>query len=807
MKKQFPFIRKTVVTLSLLVISVFNGKAQFVSIPDANFVLYLQANFAAAMNGNQMDTSNTDVINATSVDCGGLNIADITGIQYFDNLTTLNCSLNSLSSLPILPSILTSLNCSNNTISCLPFLPPTLQTITATGNSITCLPNLPNGTLVSDIGTDVCYSILPGLSQPALDFCVCNGEVIVTTVGGPYDYVWSNGYNDLGNSQELSILMNACSGIQYSATITPTGGGCTAYFAGGSPGGPDSILISVNTVNTSCSGFADGSACLSVAGGVPPYSYQWSTSVTTSCVTNLASGVYSVVVTDANGCTGTSAFVINDPQSLIITGAPDQSVCAGTTVQLCANAFGGTPPYNYLWSTNSTGSCIPGGVSFSGVYMVTVTDVNGCSAMDATTITVLPLPFAGLDSIQHVDCFAANTGGIFISASGSAPFTYLWSPGGATTEDLTNISAGTYTVTVTDVTGCSTQNSFTLGCDSVWPGDANYDGIANNNDLLSIGIGFGNTGTVRVGASNSWTAQAAADWAGSLASGTNYKHVDCNGDGVINSDDTTAIVLNYGLAHPFRLMPATAGLNDPPLYFDLPVDTVGTNQLLQVPLLFGTSAIPADNIYGLAFTVNYDTSLVKADSVRIDFDNSWLGALGTDLIFIQHNNAADGKLNVGVTRTDHNNISGFGEIARVTVVTIDNVSGRIMTPGIIDTLTFSLSDVTVINNQEDVVAVNVSDGSLIIQDTTLSVSDLFSPGKIKIYPNPVNEKMFIEIPPGLPVDGISVTNVIGEKMSMAYIVKNNVVEIKHLKNYDNGIYFLNLESAKGRIVKRFSIIH
>ncbi|MEO5569614.1 MAG: T9SS type A sorting domain-containing protein, partial [Bacteroidia bacterium] len=224
------------------------------------------------------------------------------------------------------------------------------------------------------------------------------------------------------------------------------------------------------------------------------------------------------------------------------------------------------------------------------------------------------------------------------------------------------------------------------------------------------------------------------------------------------------------------------------------------------PLLFGTAAVPADSIYGLAFTVNYDTALVKADSVLINFSTSWIGIIGTDMIAIQHNDPVNGQLHVGMTRIDHNNISGFGEIAKISVVTVDNVSGRIASMSVFDTLTFSLSDVTVIDKDENTRNVNLSSGSIIVQDSTTGIYEFLSPDKIKIYPNPVKDKLFVENYSGISINEISITNIVGEKMETQSLVKRNSVEIKNLKNFSNGIYFIQIKTSEGTVVKKFSVI-
>ena len=91
-------------------------------------------------------------------------------------------------------------------------------------------------------------------------------------------------------------------------------------------------------------------------------------------------------------------------------------------------------------------------------------------------------------------------------------------------------------------------------CDSVWPGDANYDGVANNFDILNLGVNYGTSGPARTAASNAWTGQVCANWANSSPGGINGKHCDCDGNDTVDVADTIPIYLNYGLMHP-RMIP------------------------------------------------------------------------------------------------------------------------------------------------------------------------------------------------------------------------------------------------------------
>ena len=132
------------IILLLLIVFIFNEtKAQYVTIPDANFVAYLQANFPSCMSGNQMDTTCVGITGATSINCANLSIADLTGVQYFDNLHALHCNNNQLATLPALP-FLTDLDCNSNQLTSLPAMPGSLIYLHCNYNLLTNLPTLPN---------------------------------------------------------------------------------------------------------------------------------------------------------------------------------------------------------------------------------------------------------------------------------------------------------------------------------------------------------------------------------------------------------------------------------------------------------------------------------------------------------------------------------------------------------------------------------------------------------------------------------------------------------------------------------------
>jgi uncharacterized repeat protein (TIGR01451 family) len=135
---------KQLTFIFLLIVCIQTTKAQFVTIPDANLLTWLQANVPSAITGNQMDTTSLAVTTRTSVVVQTLGISDLNGIQYFDSLKQLACLSNQLTLLPRLPNRLKYLNCTNNGLTNLPNLPNTLEEIVCSYNNITSLPNLPN---------------------------------------------------------------------------------------------------------------------------------------------------------------------------------------------------------------------------------------------------------------------------------------------------------------------------------------------------------------------------------------------------------------------------------------------------------------------------------------------------------------------------------------------------------------------------------------------------------------------------------------------------------------------------------------
>jgi len=291
---------------------------------------------------------------------------------------------------------------------------------------------------------------------------------------------------------------------------------------------------------------------------------------------------------------------------------------------------------------------------------------------------------------------------------------------------------------------------------NVWPGDCDYDLQANNVDVLTLGIAFGATGTVRPGASNSWTAQPSADWTQHIPLGANYKHADCNGDGIVNLGDTAALILNYSQTHPFRianpLLPRAQSLA--PLYLVPFNDTVGPNSILGVDVFAGSTALPVNNFYGLSFDLLYNNALVQAGSVAMDFSGSWLGTKNVSMLALSHDNSSQGRTGIGMCRTTHTEVNGYGYLGTI-YLTTGNVTS--ITP-----LELDLSGVQAIDGMMVNIPLNAQ-GATVYIDPSLpqGIHANAETVHFNVYPNPASAQLTVNTP-GFTAERIRLINQLGQ---------------------------------------------
>lgn len=235
---------------------------------------------------------------------------------------------------------------------------------------------------------------------------------------------------------------------------------CPGSVFGGATVTEVDVELAIVPINILCNGDLTGSIDLTVLSGDPAFTYQWDNAPPVEDPGGLAAGPYSVTVTDANGCTETISTELTEPPALTIDLQLGEPInCnGGIDASLDLTVTGGSPNYTYNWN-NAPPVEDPDNLP-AGTYIVTVTDLNGCTISTSITIDEPELlVIADLSLIQNVSCFGGSDGAVDITVTGGIdPYFYDWGAGG-TEEDPNNLSSGNYIVTVTDFNGCSTVGS------------------------------------------------------------------------------------------------------------------------------------------------------------------------------------------------------------------------------------------------------------------------------------------------------------------------------------------------------------
>ena len=275
--------------------------------------------------------------------------------------------------------------------------------------------------------------------------------VVASGGSGTYTYNWTP-------SGGTAATANGLGAGTYTCTITDSNGcSTTEAFTITQPSG---MTIAMTSHNVLCNGQSNGSDTATVTGGSPGYTYAWSPSGGNAAgATNLSPGNYTVTVTDANGCVQTQPVTITQPPALtdIMSVVPVGCFATGSAT---ANTSGGTPGYTYLWQDFST-SATDNNLTV-GTYTVLITDANGCSLVDTAVITSIN-PLTSTQTVSNISCFGAGNGTATVTPSGgTSPYTYAWSPTGGNSATASNLTAGTYTCTITDANGCITTATVTI---------------------------------------------------------------------------------------------------------------------------------------------------------------------------------------------------------------------------------------------------------------------------------------------------------------------------------------------------------
>lgn len=298
--------------------------------------------------------------------------------------------------------------------------------------------------------TDVISLTLTEPDEIAVDFIVQNSscglsngqaEALVTGGTGAYTYNWSNGATG-------AIISNLMAGT-YTLTVNDANN-CNAIGTA-AISNEDGPMVNATAEHVSCAGTSTGSIDLDITGGAAPFDFNWSNGASSQNISNLPADTYSVTVTDFNNCTAVLTTDILEPESLLLSIDGTNSNCGMANGSAVALVDGGQMPYVYSWSNGITMSSI--GNLTAGSYFLTVMDGNGCMALGQIVLADEGGPVL-LSTVSDVLCNGSATGAIdLILQGGTLPFSFNWS-NGATSEDIVNVPAGLYMVTVTDANDC-----------------------------------------------------------------------------------------------------------------------------------------------------------------------------------------------------------------------------------------------------------------------------------------------------------------------------------------------------------------
>ncbi len=351
-----------------------------------------------------------------------------------------------------------------------------------TGGSYTVIVTNFNGCSTTSLAEVVTVNPLPIVTTALSANPICEGssvDVIVTLTGtGPWlisgtetvNGIIQNTFTNVPVAVSPVTINVTPSAGTYSYSITSVSDvNCTN--TGNIGGNASTVVVSpqmlllFNTTNPNCGVGNDGAIDLSVVNGTTPYTYLWNdlSASTTQDISGLTSGTYTVTVTDGAGCTRVDSISLVNPSAPVLSFSSTDPTCVpGNDGSVDLSVIGLNTPFTYQWNDplSSTTEDISG--LAAGTYSVTVTDASMCSTIGTATLNSSPVPVLAF-AVTNESCAGGNGAVDLTVTSGTLPFTFLWDDAGASiTEDLSSLVSGTYTVTVSDVKGCSSVDSATV---------------------------------------------------------------------------------------------------------------------------------------------------------------------------------------------------------------------------------------------------------------------------------------------------------------------------------------------------------
>ncbi|MEM1220568.1 MAG: T9SS type A sorting domain-containing protein, partial [Bacteroidota bacterium] len=527
---------------------------------------------------------------------------------------------------------------------------------------------------------------------------------------------------------------------------------------------------------------------------------------------NATTTYYIEVFSPQTGClTIDSVTVFYEDEPLPIINMVDPPpTCAGSDV-LIPCPVSGPPGTTFTWFgpgnySNTTCEILLENVNAdnAGIYTLVVTNQAGCEVSGSFELVVEELA----NSIFTTPPLPCADESFTVNLNNTDPsYTYAWSPAALFNDPSVANPTATLTedatievVIVDATTGCELTLSQFIDVDEdcLWPGDTDTSGVVNNFDLLNVGLGYGTSGPQRPDSITTWVGHGAPAWPQSTSAGVNYKHLDCDANGLIDIADTLIINAHWGLTHNLLTDPdQSQWVDDRDMaapFFVLP-DSLEPNATYSLPIILGNEDFPAEDVYGLAFSIIYDPEVIVSGSPNLNVDGSWLGDWGTDLFSIQKNFHAQGRLDLAMTRIDGQGQSGSGEIGRFNIIVEDIIflgAGNQDRDGNLKT-TFEIKDVLVINAEGEVIEVDLPPSEFEIVSSTRAV--ILPEIPVQITPNPTGGDVLISSPEN-QIQDIRIWNTLGHPVLSRLSIASTSEQLS-LGHLPAGIYWVEVRTEDG----------
>ncbi|MDI1356277.1 MAG: T9SS type A sorting domain-containing protein [bacterium] len=518
-------------------------------------------------------------------------------------------------------------------------------------------------------------------------------------------------------------------------------------------------------------------------------SYTWLPMNTVSqvvTVTPTFSNNCFTVIGSNGSCTNSAIKCFNFLTTPVIAIAGANTVCIGGGFTLSASGAN-----TYTWNIGSNSPTVNVNPSANACYNVYGTNSFGCISSASA-------------------CVGVQTGSITLSASSSsvcrgssASFTasglstYTWSTGSTNSSiNIIPLSTTVYTVLGSGIGGCFGVRTFTVFvdtlCSNVWPGDANSNGIVSAVDVFELGLAYNNTGTLRSPGGNSYISQFANNWAGTVSTGKNKCHADCNGDGVVNLGDTLAIYNNFLLTHAFKPQGTSGDNND--LSINPSVGLFDTGQWNKVDILLGSATNSLAQVYGVSFDLSFDQSLIEPDSAYLVYLPSFLNASNQNVQF-RKTYFTNGILYAASVRSDGMNVGGNGVIAEFHFKMKSGLPGN-------SVLNLNLANANKINQAGNLAVISSGSSTLNLNSSVTGIRQIENKQvMITIFPNPANDHLTIRSTTTAKVNYV-LYDLIGRAVLSSDFVSVKTIDVSDLAN---GTYLIKFETTNGTFYKKLVV--